>query len=414
MEDEAESAFETEVNSARQASEAGDETGKQLDMMSGIGPQPAYEGLARRLRRRTAHWHLRDDQAAWLAEQEEALVPIRLELEVGDYRMHDAFVWNANERVVTPEQFAAIYCADLALPAAGRVGAQEYIAQLIRQQVAEHVATNDVAFSGEELRVNIDLEVQVGPLVLRDRIEWDIAEPLGSRPEEFARCLCRELGLGGEYPPLVAHRIREEVARLRKDLADAGDAQWLRQPAVDSIFRPMNMAESWGPSIEIMSAEDMDKMWVHKERSYRRMRRSERGQTRSFNFLPPDAIPQDPAGAAAAGAAVPGINPAFYTQGLAGPGDAPSSGASSPQLSRRAHPGTRGQATPSRPLTPRSYSKVDVDTWECEHCGCDSSVTPIQRQGPNGPKTLCNACGIAWIVRDRQELPGSRKNKFRK
>ncbi|KAJ2697828.1 Chromatin structure remodeling complex protein sfh1, partial [Coemansia spiralis] len=351
--------------------------------------------------------------AAWVAEQEEALVPIRLELEVGDYRLHDAFVWNANERVVTPEQFAAIYCADLALPSGGRAGVQEYIAQLIRQQVIEHAAADDVAFSGEELRVNLDLEVQVGPLVLRDRVEWDIAEPLGSRPEEFARCMCRELGLGGEYPPLVAHRIREEVARLRKDLSEAGDAQWLRQPPVDSVLRPMNVCELWGPSIEIMSAEDMDKMWIHKERTYRRMRRSERAQPRSFNFLPQDAIPQDPTVAAAApGAAVPGMNPAFYTQGLAGPTDTPGSGASSPQLMGRAHPGGRGTATPTR--SSRVYSKVDVDTWECQHCGCDSSVTPIQRQGPNGPKTLCNACGIAWIVRDRQELPGSRKNKFRK
>ncbi|KAJ2779377.1 Chromatin structure remodeling complex protein sfh1 [Coemansia javaensis] len=416
-EDEPESAFETEASSAKQASETGDESGKRQDTMSGIGAQPAYESLARRARRRTAHWHLRDDQAAWLAEQGEVLVPIRLELEVGDYRLHDAFVWNANERVITPEQFAAIYCADLSLSSGGRGEAQEYISQLIRQQIAEDVAENEWAFSGDELRANIDLEVQVGPLVLRDRIEWDIVEPLGSRPEEFARCLCRELGLGGEYPPLVAHRIREEVRRLRRELVNAGDAQWLRQPPVDSVLRPLNVAESWGPSIEIMSAEDMDKMWIHRERSYRRMRRSERGQTRTFGFLSQNAIPQDPPGGPAAGVAVPGINPVFYTQGLTGPSDAPSSGASSPQLSRRALSSTRSQGalTPTRSLSaPRVYNKVNVDTWECQHCGCDSSVTPIQRQGPNGPKTLCNACGIAWIVRDRQELPGSRKNKFRK
>ncbi|KAJ2617019.1 Chromatin structure remodeling complex protein sfh1 [Coemansia sp. RSA 1365] len=413
-EDEMESAFETEVSSVRQGSETVDEPAKGQDAMSGIGLQMTYESLPRRVRRRTAHWHLRDDQAAWLSQQEEILVPIRLELEVGDYRLHDAFVWNANERVITPEQFAAIYCADLSLPAGGRMGAQEHIAQVIRQQVAEHVAAIDWEFSGSELRVNLSLEVQVGPHMLRDRIEWDILEPLGSRPEEFARCMCRDLGLGGEYPPLVAHRIREEIARLHKDLSEAGDAQWLRQPPVDSIFRPLNVSESWGPSIEIMSAEDLDRMWMHKERSYRRMRRSERSHTRSFNFLPQETVPPEYANAAAANSAVPGLSPAFYTQGLTGPGDASSSQASSPQLSRRGHPGTRSHGTTTRSSTPRIYSKVDVDTWECQHCGCDSSVTPIQRQGPNGPKTLCNACGIAWIVRDRQELPGSRKNKFRK
>ncbi|KAJ2345774.1 Chromatin structure remodeling complex protein sfh1 [Coemansia sp. RSA 2618] len=414
VDEDAESAFETEVSSVRQGSEADEEPKrKKQDEMSGIGLQAAYEGLPRRWRQRTAHWHLRDDQAAWVAQQEELLVPIRLELEVGDYRLHDAFVWNANERVTTPEQFAAIYCADLALPTGGRAGAQEYIAQLIRQQVAEHIASIDWDFDGEELRVNLTLEVQVGPHVLRDRIEWDILEPLGSRPEDFARTLCRDLGLGGEYPPLVAHRIREEVARLHKELAEAGEASWLRQAPVDSVFRPMNMAESWGPSIEIMSAEELDKMWMHKERTYRRMRRSERGATRTFTFLPLELVTQDSAHTAAANVTVPGISPSFYTQRLGSAGDAPSSGASSPQLSRRST-STRMPGTPTRPTTPRVYNKVDVDNWECQHCGCDSSVTPIQRQGPNGPKTLCNACGIAWIVRDRQELPAPRKNKFRK
>ncbi|KAJ2665522.1 Chromatin structure remodeling complex protein sfh1 [Coemansia sp. RSA 1199] len=413
QDEDVESAFETEVSSVRQGSEAGEQPKKQQDAMSEIGLQAAYASLPRRWRQRTAHWHLRDDQAAWVAQQDELLVPIRLELEVGDYRLHDAFVWNANERVTTPEQFAAIYCSDLALPVGGRTGAQEHIAQLIRQQVAEHIASIDWDFDGEELRVNIMLEVQVGPHVLRDRVEWDILEPLGSRPEDFARTLCRDLGLGGEYPPLVAHRIREEVARLHKELAEAGDASWLRQAPVDSVFRPMNLAESWGPSIEIMTAEELDKMWMHKERTYRRMRRSERGATRSFTFLPQELITQDASNTAAANITVPGISPSFYTQRLGSAGDVPSSGASSPQLSRRST-STRVPGTPTRSTTPRVYSKVDVDNWECQHCGCASSVTPIQRQGPNGPKTLCNACGIAWIVRNRQELPAPRKNKFRK
>ncbi|KAJ2663025.1 Chromatin structure remodeling complex protein sfh1 [Coemansia sp. RSA 1200] len=422
QEEEADSVFDTEVSSARQGSETMGEQGRGQDVMSGIGLQSSYEGMQRRARRRTAHWHLRDDQAAWLSDQEELLVPIRLEMEVGDYRLHDVFVWNAKERVITPEQFSAIYCADLSLPATGRAGAQEYIAQLIRQQVAEHIAASDWDFGGDELRVNINLEVQVGTHVLRDRIEWDILEPLGSKPEEFARTLCQDLGLGGEYPPLVAHRVREEIARLQKELSEAGDAHWLRQQPVDSVFRPINMAEAWGPSVEIMSAEDLDRMWMHKERSYRRMRRSERSHTRSFNFLPPELVSREP-GAVAAGSAVPGISLTFYTQAApqtptsatAGPLDgAPASGATTPRLSRRTNSTSRVPGTPTRSTTPRQYSKVDIQSWECQHCGCNGELTPTQRLGPNGPKTLCNACGIAWVVRNRQELPSHRKDLFRK
>ncbi|KAJ1989871.1 Chromatin structure remodeling complex protein sfh1 [Coemansia spiralis] len=419
--EDAESAFETEVSSVKHGSEAGGEGSKGQDLVSGIGLQPVYENMQRRARRRTAHWHLRDDQAAWLSEQEEMLVPIRVEMEVGDHRLHDVFVWNAKERVITPEQFAAIYCADLSLPTGGRTGAQEHIAQLIRQQVAEHVAASEWDFSGSELRVNLNLEVQVGPHVLRDRIEWDLLEPLGSKPEEFARTLCKDLGLGGEYPPLVAHRVREEIGRLHKELSEAGDAHWLRQQPIDTVFRPINMAEAWGPSIEILSAEDLDRMWMHKERSYRRQRRSDRTHTRTFNFLPPELVSREPA-AVAGGSAVPGISLAFYTQAVpltptsavAGASDGAGSGASTPHPTRRTNSGSRIPRTPTRSTTPRVYSKVDVGTWECEHCGCDSSVTPIQRLGPNGPKTLCNACGIAWMVRNREELPSHRKDLFRK
>ncbi|KAI8322779.1 SNF5-domain-containing protein [Martensiomyces pterosporus] len=419
-ENDAESALETEVSSARQGSEAGDEQQpKEAEPMSGIGTQPAYESLPRRPRRRTAHWHLRDDQAKWLAQQEELLVPIRVELEVGDYRLHDVFVWNAKERIITPEQFAAIYCADLSLPAEGKSSAQHHIAQLIRQQIAEYVSVDAADFSGDELRVVLCLEIQVGTHVLRDKVEWDILEPLGSKPEEFARCLCRDLGLGGEYPPLVAHRVREEIARLQKELVEAGDAHWLRQQPVDSIFRPIDLVDSWGPSIEVLSAEELDRMWMHKERSYRRMRRSERGHTRSFNFLPPEALPHEPGIAPTVMA--PSINPVIYAQLSSGSADAASSGASTPQsFGAPSHSNIRVQAaplqssTPRTPTTPRTYAKVDLSNWECEHCGCDSSGTPIPRQGPNGPKTLCNACGIAWMVRNRQELPKHRKDMYRK
>jgi len=32
----------------------------------------------------------------------------------------------------------------------------------------------------------------------------------------------------------------------------------------------------------------------------------------------------------------------------------------------------------------------------CTHCGTTSKSTPMMRRGPDGPKTLCNACGLFW------------------
>ncbi|KAJ9545446.1 hypothetical protein OSB04_025153 [Centaurea solstitialis] len=38
-------------------------------------------------------------------------------------------------------------------------------------------------------------------------------------------------------------------------------------------------------------------------------------------------------------------------------------------------------------------------TTTCAHCGTCSTVTPMMRRGPAGPRTLCNACGLFWANR---------------
>ena len=37
---------------------------------------------------------------------------------------------------------------------------------------------------------------------------------------------------------------------------------------------------------------------------------------------------------------------------------------------------------------------ADVAGPGCTHCGTDN--TPMMRRGPDGPRTLCNACGLYW------------------
>ncbi|XP_020592329.1 protein FAR1-RELATED SEQUENCE 5-like isoform X2 [Phalaenopsis equestris] len=36
------------------------------------------------------------------------------------------------------------------------------------------------------------------------------------------------------------------------------------------------------------------------------------------------------------------------------------------------------------------------DLRRCIHCGVGAKSTPHMRRGPEGPRTLCNACGLAW------------------
>uniref|UniRef100_A0A0D9VQB0 GATA-type domain-containing protein n=1 Tax=Leersia perrieri TaxID=77586 RepID=A0A0D9VQB0_9ORYZ len=41
--------------------------------------------------------------------------------------------------------------------------------------------------------------------------------------------------------------------------------------------------------------------------------------------------------------------------------------------------------------------RVRVDELtRCLRCGISANATPHMRRGPEGRRTLCNACGIAW------------------
>jgi len=72
----------------------------------------------------------------------------------------------------------------------------------------------------------------------------------------------------------------------------------------------------------------------------------------------------------------------------------------------------KGQFTSSKPIHDESASAVTSwdsnQTWAsdgsgsqqqdivCRHCGISEKSTPMMRRGPEGPRTLCNACGLMW------------------
>ncbi|KAK1269883.1 GATA transcription factor 24 [Acorus gramineus] len=39
--------------------------------------------------------------------------------------------------------------------------------------------------------------------------------------------------------------------------------------------------------------------------------------------------------------------------------------------------------------------------FRCHHCGISAKSTPMMRRGPDGPRTLCNACGLMWATKQR-------------
>ncbi|KAG2125560.1 hypothetical protein BD769DRAFT_1358172 [Suillus cothurnatus] len=256
----------------------------------------------------TAHEYPTPDMLEAQAQTRASLVPIRVEFETDTLRIRDCFVWNLNETLIKPESFAKVFCADLDLPS---VPWAETVANQIRAQIEDHegVASMDIgvdnaidssldphvaAEAGEEVpecRVILSIDVQIATYHLLDHIEWDLLSPL--TPEAFALQLCTELGLSGEALPLISHAIHEELIKHKKDAIEwgviGGDKEaegmkdktglgmgWGRTKGpkvLQSVWREWTEAEEFRTRFEVLTAEEVERREIEKERASRRLRR---------------------------------------------------------------------------------------------------------------------------------------------
>ncbi|KAK1316264.1 GATA transcription factor 24 [Acorus calamus] len=49
--------------------------------------------------------------------------------------------------------------------------------------------------------------------------------------------------------------------------------------------------------------------------------------------------------------------------------------------------------------TQRWGQETRPEASACHHCGISAKSTPMMRRGPDGPRTLCNACGLMWATK---------------
>ncbi|KAG9127044.1 Chromatin structure remodeling complex protein sfh1 [Ceratobasidium sp. 392] len=142
-----------------------------------------------------------------------------------------------------------------------------------------------------DCRVIINLDLQISTHHLHDHIEWDLASPL--TPEHFARVLCADTGLAGEAVPLVACALREALLKHTKDAVEAGligpgagdgrpaepllasntTRKEMGSEPLRSVFRDWQDAEEYFPRLELLSAEELERRAMERERAIRRMRR---------------------------------------------------------------------------------------------------------------------------------------------
>jgi len=193
------------------------------------------------------------------------LVPIRLDMEIGNKQLRDTFTWNKNEVLITPEQFAEILCDDLDLSPTQFVPS---IAATIRQQCEKEALDEEELAELTDTRIIIKLNIHIGNVSLNDQFEWDLAEKENS-PEDFAHKLCMELGLGGEFVTAVAYSIRGQIFWHQQTMAFTDNPL----PGVEIPFRAVKEVDQWSPALELLTDSEMEKRQRDQDRNTRRMRR---------------------------------------------------------------------------------------------------------------------------------------------
>lgn len=114
------------------------------------------------------------------ADEEEVLVPIRLDMEIEGQRLRDVLTWNKNEKLISIDLFAQLLCEDLELNPEAFVGP---IVNSMKNQIDEFPTANLLAEQPDQ-RVIIKLNINVGNISLIDQFEWDM-QASENDPEEL-------------------------------------------------------------------------------------------------------------------------------------------------------------------------------------------------------------------------------------
>ncbi|KAK2808609.1 hypothetical protein FQN49_008699, partial [Arthroderma sp. PD_2] len=233
------------------------------------------------------------------SDQDENLVPIRLDIDWDKVKVRDTFTWNLHDRVTPVEIFAEKLVEDLGLPLESCGALVRQITQSIHEQLADYYPQVFIeeepldphlpysAYKNDEMRVLIKLNITIGQHTLMDQFEWELNDPHNS-PEGFATQMSQDLSLPGEFTTAIAHSIREQVQLFTKSLyvvAHPFDGRPIDDPELKDAFQPspipspfraFNVAKEYTPYLYELNEAELDRTEVSISREQRRQKRVNR------------------------------------------------------------------------------------------------------------------------------------------
>ncbi|CAK7233969.1 Chromatin structure remodeling complex protein sfh1 [Sporothrix curviconia] len=257
-------------------------------------------------------------------------------------------------------------------------------------------------------RCIVNLNINLSSRLYTDKFEWSLLHPPGTA-EAFARQTCADLGLAGEWVPAMTHAIYEAVLRLKKEACESGGIVTADYFANDAAiggggedgsgagaagwrYDPDTLGDAWEPKVEILSKEEIEKREGDRERQLRRLRR----ETARFSSSAGMA-----GGIPLAASAFGGFGGLVEEEERMGRGERTKKKRRFRSLSPVGR-GTPGRGTPDVGGGGGGYggggSLTDAErlSWRCAHCRVWGTAVWAVRDGPHGPRTLCNNCGYLY------------------
>ncbi|KAK3353290.1 hypothetical protein B0T25DRAFT_502040 [Lasiosphaeria hispida] len=278
-------------------------------------------------------------------------------------------------------------------------------------------------------RCIINLNINLSSQIYTDKFEWSLLHPPGTA-EAFAKQTCADLGLHGEWVPAMTHAIYEAVLKLKKEACESGGlvAGWSAGPGASGAvsefpndaavsaagdgagwrYDPEHLADDWEPKLETLSKEEIEKREGDRERQIRRLRR----ETARFSSN------TGMAGGVPVGFGFGGL--IEQEEERMGRGERSKKKRRFRSLSPRSMTPGGGRFTPdvggAGPAAGGgggyggggTLAENERSLWRCAHCNVWGTSVWAVRDGPYGPRSLCNNCGFVF-ERDRK-LPRWAKN----
>lgn len=250
-------------------------------------------------------------------------------------------------------------------------------------------AGSDDLNADDTYRCVVYLNINLASQLYTDKFEWSLLHPPGTA-EAFAKVTCADLGLSGEWVPVLTHAIYEAVLRLKKEACEAGGlvTGWgLMGPELppndaahgaEAGWRhdPEHLADAWEPKIEILSQEEMEKREIDRERQVRRLRRETARFSSNTGMI--------------GGTPLGGAYGAEVEEERMGRGERTKKKRRFRSLSPLGRSGTPGgRGTPDAGYGgggSGSLTEQERISWRCTHCRIWGGSVWAVRDGPYGPR----------------------------